>query len=50
MFCYDFVCREPIGVSRTAEWLRFEGSLIREIELFFDARPFATFQAQRVPK
>ena len=49
MLCYDFVCREPIGVSRTAEWLRFEGPLIREIELFFDARPFATLQAQRTP-
>lgn len=53
MFCYDFVCREPIGTSRTAEWIRFEGGLIREIELFFDARPFEAFQraqAQRGAK
>ena len=51
MFAYDFVCREPIGVSRTAEWVRFDGGLIRNIELFFDARPFEAFQraqAQRV--
>lgn len=44
MVCYDFVCREPIGVSRTAEWMRFDGMLIREIELFFDARPFEALQ------
>ena len=44
MFAYDFICREPIGVSRTAELVRFDGNLIRDIELFFDARPFEAFQ------
>ena len=27
MFAYDFVCREPIGVSATAELVRFEDGL-----------------------
>ncbi len=44
MFAYDFVCREPIGVCRTAELVRFENGLIRETELFFDARPFEAMQ------
>lgn len=44
MLVYDFVCRDPIGVSRTAEMVRFEGELIREAELFFDARPFEAMQ------
>jgi hypothetical protein len=44
MFAYDFVCREPIGVCRTAELVGFEAGVIREIELFFDARPFEAFQ------
>ena len=44
MFAYDFVCREPIGVSATAELVRFEEGLIRDVELFFDARPFEAFQ------
>ncbi len=44
MFAYDFVCREPIGVCRTAELIRFEDGLIRDIELFFDARPFEAMQ------
>ena len=43
MFAYDFVCREPIGVSRTAELVRLEGGLIRESEVLFDARPFEAF-------
>jgi hypothetical protein len=41
---YDFVCRQPIGVSSTAEMVRFEGGLIRDTELFFDARPFEAMQ------
>lgn len=44
MFAYDFVCREPIGVCRTAELVQFDGKLIRDIELFFDARPFEAMQ------
>ena len=56
MFAYDFVCREPIGVCRTAELVRFEDGLIRDTEVFFDARPFEAFQraqalaAASVPK
>lgn len=41
---YDFVCSEPIGVSRTAEMVRFHEGLLRETELFFDARPFEALQ------
>jgi hypothetical protein len=44
MFAYDFICREPIGVCLTAELVRFQDGLIRDIELFFDARPFEAFQ------
>jgi SnoaL-like domain len=44
MFAYDFVCREPIGVCPTAELVRFQDGLIRDIELFFDARPFEALQ------
>jgi hypothetical protein len=44
MFAYDFVCREPIGACRTAELVRFQDGLIRDIELFFDARPFEAMQ------
>ena len=44
MFAYDFICRAPIGVCRTAELVRFEGGLIKDIELFFDARPFEAMQ------
>ena len=44
MFAYDFVCRDPIGVCRTAELLRFQEGLVRDIELFFDARPFEAMQ------
>jgi len=44
MFVYDFVCHEPIGLCRTAELVRFQDNLIRETELFFDARPFEAMQ------
>jgi hypothetical protein len=40
MLVYDFVLKEPIGVTRTANLMTFEGDLIRSVELFFDARPF----------
>ncbi len=43
-FIYDFVCRSPIGVVRTAELVRFEDNLIRHVELFYDARPFDAAQ------
>jgi len=41
LYAYDFICKEPIGVSRIAELLTFEGEKIKSIELFFDARPWA---------
>jgi len=44
MFAYDFVCQPPIGLCRTSEMVRFEDGLIRETELFFDARPFEAMQ------
>ena len=47
VFAYDFVCREPIGVCRTAELVHFQDGLIRDIELFFDARPFEAMQRAR---
>ena len=50
MFAYDFICREPIGVCRTAELVRFEDGLIRETELFFDARPFEAMQRAQAAK
>lgn len=40
MLVYDFVLKEPIGVTRTANLMTFEGELIRSVELFFDARAF----------
>jgi len=41
---YNFVCLPPIDISRTAEMVRFQDGLIRETELFFDARPFEAVQ------
>jgi SnoaL-like domain len=40
MLVYDFVLKKPIGVTRTANLMTFEGEMIRSVELFFDARPF----------
>ena len=40
MFVYDFVCIEPIGVCRTAEFVTLQDGLIGSVEIFFDARPF----------
>ena len=40
IFTYDFDCLPPIGVCRVADKMTFEGGLIRDFELFFDARPF----------
>lgn len=40
IFTYDFICPAPIGVCPTAELLTFEDSLIKSIQLFYDARPF----------
>lgn len=44
VFIYDFVCRQPIGVCRTAELVRFDAGLVSDTELFFDARPFEAMQ------
>jgi len=40
MLVYDFVLQDPMGLTRTANLMTFEGDLIRSVELFFDARPF----------
>jgi ketosteroid isomerase-like protein len=40
MFVYDFVCAEPIGACRTAEFVTLKDGLIGSVEIFFDARPF----------
>jgi len=37
---YDFVCREPVGVSRTAELITLKDGRVASSEIFFDARPF----------
>jgi len=47
MFVYDFICRAPIGICRTAELLRFEDGLVRESEVFFDPRPFEALARAR---
>jgi hypothetical protein len=47
---YNFVCRQPIGLSSTAEMLRFQDGLIRDTELFFDARPFEAMQKAMASK
>jgi SnoaL-like domain len=41
---YDFICLPPVDISRTAEMVRFQDGLVRETELFFDARPFEAMQ------
>jgi hypothetical protein len=40
MAVYDFVLKEPVGMTRTANLMHLDGGLIRSMELFFDARPF----------
>lgn len=40
MFIYDLIFEEPIGATRTANLMTFVDDKIKEIELFFDARPF----------
>jgi hypothetical protein len=44
------VCRQPIGVSSTAEMVRFRNGLIRDTQLFFDARPFEAVQKAMASK
>ena len=40
MLAYDLECPAPIGRFRGAALLTFEDGLIRQYELFYDARPF----------
>lgn len=40
IFTYEMDFGPPIGTSRAANLMTFEGDKIKEIELFFDARPF----------
>lgn len=48
MLAYDFVCRDPIGVSPVAELVTLAGNRIVRSEIFFDTAPFAAFaQAQQ---
>lgn len=39
MFAYDVAFPEPFGSYRTASLIDVEGSLVKRIELFFDASP-----------
>lgn len=40
MLAYDLDCSAPFGVVRGAVLLTFEKGLIKQYELFYDARPF----------
>ena len=40
MFVYDFELDSPIGTIPTANLMTFENDRIRNVEMFFDARPF----------
>lgn len=42
MLTYHADFGEPIGICRTAVQMTFADDLIERIELFFDARPFAS--------
>lgn len=42
---YDLVFEPPAGEVRTANFMTFEDSLIRSVELFFDPRPFVSSNA-----
>ncbi len=40
MVAVEFDCPGPIGLFRAAHLLSFQDSLISQIELYYDARPF----------
>lgn len=40
MLTYHMTCVEPINLVRAAVYLTVEGNKIKELELFYDARPF----------
>ena len=40
MIVYDFALVQPFGVIPTVNLMTFEDDRIRDVELFFDARPF----------
>ncbi len=44
MIVYDVDFPEPIGMTRTAALMTFQGEMIVKIEVFFDARPFEKMQ------
>lgn len=44
MIVYDVDFPEPVGLTRTAALMTFQGDMIVKIELFFDARPFENMQ------
>ena len=44
---YDFVFVEPIGRTRIADLMTFEGDLIRSSEIIYDARRFEAAQRLR---
>jgi hypothetical protein len=50
IFTSDFICLAPIGICPTAELLTFEDSLIKFIQLFYDARPFEKIGQAKVVK
>jgi len=43
---YDFVTSSTAGALPTIEWLHFEGSRIRAIDLFYDQLPWQTVMAE----
>jgi SnoaL-like domain len=41
-FIYDLVTDTPAGTSPCAEWIHVHNGKVKSIQVFFDARPFAT--------
>jgi hypothetical protein len=40
MFIYEIYFNDPVGTVKTASLITVEGDKIKDIEVFFDARPF----------
>ena len=40
IFTYEMNFNEPVGIVKTASIMAFAGDKIKDIEVFFDARPF----------
>jgi hypothetical protein len=47
VFIYEVNFNEPIGPMKTASLMTFAGDKIKEIEVFFDARPFGMLYGSR---